>query len=381
MTNNFSVKISKRRFSLHHLLVLCAALFVVCGTMSRAAMAANDEKRTDIAAQAAEGRSTSPPKTDSHGDTKHGDSHGDKHGGEHTPGTFDAHAGTWLNGVARTIFGEETPRVTYDKKTGEKHISNPGSIKYDYIVVGFLIMGALALTGTIAARKVRIRPEGKGHSLPNAFEAAVEGFQNYIVGVMGRDLARKYTPLIASFFFSILFFNWMGLVPGMIAPTANPNTTIALAIVAFVATHFIAIKEVGFKAWAMHFVGEPTWLFWLNIPLHIMGELVKPIALAIRLLCNVFGEEMVIYKLATMAVAAMVVLKFPIPFQFPIMMLGVLFGFLQALVFSTLLAIYISTMSTHHDDHDAHNAHGHVEHDTVNGHHEVVGRSNQATLA
>ena len=360
------------------------ASFATCSFASRAVLAETAASpRTDIAADAEKGRSTITPsdKADSHKAGAHGED------GEHAVGTFDAHAGTWLNGVARAVMpgwtGGERPQIDQKeyKKTGEKHFVNPNSIKYDYIVVGFLIMGTLAALGTVAAKRGSIRPKGKAHSLPNAFEAAVEGFQNYIVGVMGRDLARKYTPLIASFFFCILFFNWMGLVPGMIAPTANPNTTIALAIVAFIATHFIAIKEVGFKAWAMHFVGEPVWLAPLNIPLHIMGEVVKPVALAIRLLCNVFGEEMVIYKLATMAVAAMVLLKFPIPFQFPIMMLGILFGFLQALVFSTLLAIYISTMSTHHDDHDAHNDHGHVEQEKVGDHREVVAHPTQATLA
>ena len=352
------------------------SVFVTSTFSSRVALAETaSSPRTDIAVDTEKGRSTVMPsdKVGAHGED-----------GEHMAGTFDAHAGTWVNAIARAVMpgwtGGESPQIDQKeyKKTGEKHFKNPNSIKYDFIVVGFLIMGALALTGTIAARKVRIRPEGKGHSLPNLFEAALEGFQNYIVGVMGRDLARKYTPLIASFFFCILFFNWMGLVPGMIAPTANPNTTIALAIVAFIATHFIAMREVGFKAWAMHFVGVPVWLCWLNIPLHIMGELVKPVALAIRLLCNVFGEEMVIYKLATMAVAAMATLYLPIPFQFPIMVLGVLFGFLQALVFSTLLAIYISSMSTHHD---AHNVHGHVEHVKVGDHREVIAHPTQVTLA
>jgi hypothetical protein len=92
---------------------------------------------------------------------------------------------------------------------------------------------------------------------------------------------------------------------------------------------------------------------------------------------------MVVAQIAGLAIAALATMGLPpiIPFQLPIMMLGLFFGFLQALVFSTLLAIYISTMSTHHDDHDAHNVHGHTEHVHVHGHDEVVAHPTQATLA
>jgi len=60
--------------------------------------------------------------------------------------------------------------------------------------------------------------------------------------------------------------------------------------------------------------------------------------------------------------------------------LGTFFGFLQALVFSTLLAIYVAILATHHDDHDAHNGHGHVEHDDVKGRPQVVGHPSEMTV-
>ena len=60
------------------------------------------------------------------------------------------------------------------------------------------------------------------------------------------------------------------------------------------------------------------------------------------------------------------------------MVLGVFFGALQALVFATLLAIYISILSTHHDDHDGH---GHTEHVEIDGHKQVVGHPAQTTVA
>lgn len=318
-------------------LVLCALLLATFSGAARVAWAETEgaEHESNPAVTSSHPQNDEGHDGAAHGGAAHGkDAHGAGHGSSKEPkGTFDAHAGTWFNGIARSFFpAAPAPDFHRNEKgeiirdNGEAHLVNAKAVRYDYIAVAFFLMSLLGLTATLAAKKARIRPEGKPHSLPNLFEAAVEGYRNYLVGVMGRDLAFKYAPLIASFFFCILLFNWTGLIPGMIAPTANPNTTLALALVAFVATHFIAIKEVGFKSWAMHFVGEPKWLFWLNIPLHLMGELVKPLALAIRLLCNLFGEEMVIYKLATIAVAAMAVTIIPLPFQFPIMMLGILFG-------------------------------------------------------
>ena len=172
--------------------------------------------------------------------------------------------------------------------------------------------------------------------------------------------------------------NWLGLIPGMLSPSTQPAIPIAMAIVGFVAVHVLAIKEAGFKTWIMHFVGEPIWLAGLNFPLHIIGELIKPVSLSLRLLCNVFGEEAVVATLAALAVTFLPI-WLPIPFQFPMLVLGTFFGFLQALVFATLLAIYLSIFMTHNDDHghgtDGH-AGTHTEHAVDNeGHREIVGHA------
>ncbi len=294
------------------------------------------------------------------------------------PGTFDPHAGTWINPIARMFTHEEAPRM--EEHNGEHHVENIKSIRYDYLVLALLVMIGLGSLATIGARKARIRPTGKPHSLANLVEAAAEGFRDYLIGIMGRPLAMKYAPLIASFFFTILFMNWIGLVPGLLSPTSNPNIPIALALVAFVCVHVIAIREAGVKSWFMHFVGEPIWLAPLNFPLHMIGEMIKPLSLAMRLLCNVFGEEMVIATLTGLAVAILPH-WLPIPFQLPMLFLGTFFGALQALVFSTLLAIYIAILSTHHDAHDAHDVHGTTEHTRVEGREVVVGHPSETSLA
>src|SRR5690606_26431199 len=130
--------------------------------------------------------------------------------------------GSWFNWVARQIFYNGEP-VVVEKHEGATHVANPYSIYYDYLVISVVLMGLLGLVCFLGTRKVAVRPDGKPMSLSHLLEAAVEGFHKYCISVMGYDLAMKYSPMISAFFFAILLFNWVGLVPGMIAPTANPN--------------------------------------------------------------------------------------------------------------------------------------------------------------
>jgi len=288
---------------------------------------------------------------------------------------FSAHEGTWANWIARQIFygGKPIPETHGE---AESHVSDLHAVYYDYIVVSIALMFLLGLISFLGTRKVTVRPDGKATSFPHLLEAAVEGFHKYCVSVMGNELADKYSPLVASFFFAILLFNWIGLIPGLIAPTSNPNVPFGLAIVAFFCVHFIAIREAGIKSYLMHYVGEPLWLAPLNIPLHIVGELVKPVSLAMRLLGNIFGDETVVAQLALLGISA-----YFLPIQFPMMIMGTFMGLLQALVFATLVAIYIVIFASHHDAHDENNVHGTTEHVRAFGHEEIVAHPSETTLA
>ena len=298
---------------------------------------------------------------------------------EHAKGTFEAEYGTWIHPIAQLVFGTPPPAL-HDPAHPEEGYDNVG---YDFAIVALLAALGIAIAGISAGKQVKLRPEGKPNSLANVVETLADSFRDYVISVMGKELGQKYTPLIGSYFFTIIVFNWMGLIPGLLAPTSNPNIPIGFALVAFFAVHIIAIREAGIKSWFMHFVGEPLWLAPLNLPLHIIGEFIKPMSLAIRLLCNVFGEEMIVAKIAGLALLIAAALHMPaiIPLQLPFMLLGLFFGFLQALVFSTLVAIYISILSTSHDAHDDHNVHGNVEHVHVRGFDEVVAHPSETPVA
>ena len=218
-----------------------------------------------------------------------------------------------------------------------------------------LLLILIAFFGT---RKINERP-GK---MQNFLEMAVEGLEGFVVEVIGAR-GRKYVPFIGTLFLYILFQNFMGLVPGMKASTSNLNTTVALAIVVFIYVQFTGLKENGLWGYLHHLMGSPNdlvgWMMVpLNLPLHILGEFIKPVSLSLRLFGNILGEDALIAAFITLGIAATAFIHSPvgIPFQFPFMLLSVITGTIQALVFSLLTTIYILLMLPHeHHNHE----HGH----------------------
>jgi F-type H+-transporting ATPase subunit a len=164
-------------------------------------------------------------------------------------------------------------------------------------------------------------------------EYAVEGMMKYFESMVGQDKIRRYFPLIMTLFLFILFSNWSGILPlaGHLNGFRPPNTTwgitAALAVIASISAQVAGIREKGW-GYAKHFL-QPAFFM---LPLNIIEELVRPLSLSIRLFGNMFGEETVAATLFSMA---------PFLVPIPIQILGILFGFIQALVFTTLTAIFI----------------------------------------
>jgi len=194
------------------------------------------------------------------------------------------------------------------------------------------------LLGTLGMRKKALVPRG----LQNFVEWVVEALENWFAEVMGsRQEARRYLPFLGSFFLYILAMNWMGMLPFFHAPTSLYSTTLPLALVAMFGTWGIAISRIGVKGFIHHLMGEPLWLVWLNLPLHLTGELAKILSLSMRLFGNIFAEDTV---LAAFVMVSGLFLMWVAPIILPIifLFLMVLFGLLQAVIFSSLTAVYIT---------------------------------------
>jgi len=204
---------------------------------------------------------------------------------------------------------------------GVKHPEAYSHITYTWLVMLILIASALFL-----ARKVKLVPE-KGQ---NFFEVLIDGLETFMVEITGPE-GRFFFPYIATIFLFILVSNLIGLIPGFFSPTANLNTTLALALCTFVVTHAIGIKFHGVK-YIKHFCGPVWWLIPLMFPIELIGHLARIMSLSVRLFGNIFGKEMVLAILFGLAGLYLAPL--------PIMFLGILVCFIQALVFMLLSTMY-----------------------------------------
>jgi F-type H+-transporting ATPase subunit a len=203
------------------------------------------------------------------------------------------------------------------------HISEAGA---DAVAYTWLIIILLLILSLLATRNLKSIPSG----LQNFMEVIIDGIENMIGETMG-EKGRNFFPLIATLALFVLVSNLIGLIPGFYPPTANLNTTAACAIVVFLATHVVGIKEHGFH-YLKHFMGPIWWLAPLMFFIEIIGHMSRPLSLSLRLFGNMNGHELVLMIFFALA---------PFLVPLPMMLMGVLVSFIQAFVFMLLAMIYI----------------------------------------
>jgi len=213
----------------------------------------------------------------------------------------------------------------------------------------WLVLGFMAF---IVFRKRTLIPG----PLQNFLEWVVEMLSNMVVSILG-DEGRRYVPFVGTLFMYIFCMNIMGLIPGFFSSTSKLNTTLALALCVFLYVQFTGIRNFGPLGYIYHLAGSPKsvveWcLVWLNFPLHIIGELAKPLSLSLRLFGNIAGEDMLLAIFVILGVSVMSFMHLPIglPLHLPFIFLALLTSFVQALVFALLATIYFSLMSHHEEE-------------------------------
>lgn len=122
--------------------------------------------------------------------------------------------------------------------------------------------------------------------------------------------------------------------------TSDINATLALAIISLAATHMLSIKTLGIKEYLGRFFSLNPILLFVGI-LELVSEVTKMISLSFRLFGNIYAGEVV---LAT--ISSLFAFVAPLPF----MMLEILVGLVQALVFAMLTMVFMSVMMTSHHE-------------------------------
>ncbi|MBD3291692.1 MAG: F0F1 ATP synthase subunit A [Armatimonadia bacterium] len=164
----------------------------------------------------------------------------------------------------------------------------------------------------------------------NLLEVIVTGIRDQIRD-MGVQRPELYLPFIGTLFLFIALANiFAALVPGFEAPTGSLSTTAALALVVFVAVPVFGIAQQGLRGYLRQYI-EPTPLM---LPMNVIGELSRTLALAFRLFGNIMSGALIVGLLLALA-----------PFFFPIVMrlLGLLTGLVQAYIFAVLAMVYIAS--------------------------------------
>jgi F-type H+-transporting ATPase subunit a len=162
-------------------------------------------------------------------------------------------------------------------------------------------------------------------------EVIIGGFDSLLHEIMG-DNGRKFFPLVATIGLFILFSNLLGIIPGFESPTSNINTNAAMAIVVFLSTHVVGLKEHGFK-YFKQFLGPVWWLIPLMLPIEVISHISRPLSLTFRLFGNIKGEDIVL-----------LVVLFLVPWfvPLPVFILMIFTSLVQTLVFMLLTMMYIA---------------------------------------
>ncbi len=219
-----------------------------------------------------------------------------------------------------------------------------------------LIDATLLSVCFVTSKKIKYVP-GK---LQNILEYIIQVFNDLIESV-APNRGKIILPFVVTFFVFILLINWSGLLPGVgtigffeehehkkvliplvRAATSDINTTLALALVSAVSTHVLSIKLTGIKDYLSRFFSiNPINLF-VGL-LELVSEITKVVSLSFRLFGNIFAGEVVL-----VTVSSLFAFLFPLPF----MLLEVIVGIVQALVFAMLTMSFMAIMTTPHHAHE-----------------------------
>lgn len=213
-----------------------------------------------------------------------------------------------------------TPDQTILWQRGFLHLN--ATIAYTWAAMLMLTLGSFVVTRRLAG------PEQPRSRWQNALEVVIETIRGQIREVcpLGSD---AYLPFVGTLFLFIAFSNLLEIVPGWHTPTGSLSTTAALAICVGVAVPVFGVMSQGMNEYFRHYL-KPTFIM---LPLHLLSETSRNLALAVRLFGNIMSGSMIVGVLMSIA-----------PLFFPMLMqvLGLITGMIQAYIFAILATVYIA---------------------------------------
>lgn len=280
----------------------------------------------------------------------------------------------------------------------EKLFSIGGFTVTNALLTALIVDVILVVIALLATRNMQLVPRG----VQNVMEVILEALYNLFKNISPKFIDRAW-PLVATIFLFVLTSNWIGLVPGgssiglckpiegkhsarialvsegpdagaiKMAPTAaeyNPytscaeghklvpwlrppstdlNFTLALGILSFVFFQYWGFRTLGFGGYLSKFFNLKGIMSFVGI-IEFISEIMKPIALALRLFGNIFAGEVLI---------AVLIFLVPLVVPMPIYAFELFVGFIQALVFALLTMAFLSIATTSHEHEGEHHGEAH----------------------
>ncbi len=194
-----------------------------------------------------------------------------------------------------------------------------------------------------AARSIR-KSGGVPHGAANAAEFLVTFVKDVADDMIGKAKAEKFQPFLLTLFFFIWFNNIIGLIPffpGSSNLSGNIAFTAILAVFTFFVTHFSANKHYWIHTFTVP--GVPFIMKFIMVPLEIVTMFTRPFTLLIRLFANITGGHIIVISLFSLIFILGTFYIAPVSVLLGIMVfcLELIFGALQAYIFTVLSALYI----------------------------------------
>jgi F-type H+-transporting ATPase subunit a len=230
-----------------------------------------------------------------------------------------------INRLLLAIFGQPSER--YLELMGAQH----GQVFWlpDHVIMAMLAVAVIA--ALLIPVKRRLSVEEPSH-LQQSLELVVSGLQSLLDDVIGEGMGKTFLPFVGSLAIFIFVCNIFGLFFFLQPATANPSTTFALSITAFLFYNIVGVRKQGLFRYLRHFAGPVVLLAPLMVPIELISHLARVLSLALRLFGNIFGEHTATGIFFTL---------FPFVVPWPMMGLGIFGSLLQAFIFIMLTMAYI----------------------------------------
>jgi len=195
------------------------------------------------------------------------------------------------------------------------------------IVFTWVVMAILVVISWLATRNLSVGPDISRWQ--NLLETVVGYMRKQIREITQQD-PDPYLPFLGTLFLFISVSNLLAIVPAYNPPTGSITTTGALAVCVFFAVPIFGIMQQGLRGYFQHYI-KPTPIMF---PFHVVSELSRTLALAVRLFGNIMSGTIIVGILISI-----------VPLVVPLVMqaLGLLIGQIQAYIFAVLATVYIAS--------------------------------------